>query len=294
MLAVLFSLGSRRHGLDSAAVERIVPALPLQPVAGAPRPVAGSFSYRGQTVPVIDLTRLSGGAPARAHLSTRIILVNYPEVAGGTRLLGLLAEQVTEVRGVAGLSSSRKGPTGPEEVRVVSLSELVPEDLLAGLWGGLAGGGCLPRLCRPSCANVFAPVTASIRRRSARRRCARRGPAVLRRRRPGPRRNLNGCWRILAPEFEALVEEMLVPESWLFRDGAPYAFLEKWAREKWRPTAAGRVLRVLSVPCASGQEPWLRWHDDAYRRGSAAGTISGECWRPEPAGAGPGADGGLS
>jgi chemotaxis protein methyltransferase WspC len=57
-------------------------------------------------------------------------------------------------------------------------------------------------------------------------------------------------------EFDALVEDLLVPESWFFRDGKPFAFLETWVREQWRPAAAGRVLRVLSVPCAAGQEPY--------------------------------------
>jgi chemotaxis protein methyltransferase WspC len=57
-------------------------------------------------------------------------------------------------------------------------------------------------------------------------------------------------------EFDAFVEELLVPESWFFRDGAPFAFLETWARQKWGPAAGGRVLRVLSVPCAAGQEPY--------------------------------------
>lgn len=57
-------------------------------------------------------------------------------------------------------------------------------------------------------------------------------------------------------EFDALVEEVLVPESWFFRDGAPFSFLETWVREQWRPRAAGRKLRVLSVPCAAGQEAW--------------------------------------
>jgi len=57
-------------------------------------------------------------------------------------------------------------------------------------------------------------------------------------------------------EMDALVEEVLVPESWFFRDGAPFAYLEKWVREEWMPRAAGRVLRVLSAPCAAGQEAW--------------------------------------
>jgi chemotaxis protein methyltransferase WspC len=59
-----------------------------------------------------------------------------------------------------------------------------------------------------------------------------------------------------AEELEAFVEELLVPESWFFRDGAPFAFLETWTRQTWWPAAAGRVLRVLSVPCAAGQEPY--------------------------------------
>jgi chemotaxis protein methyltransferase WspC len=59
-----------------------------------------------------------------------------------------------------------------------------------------------------------------------------------------------------AEEFDAFVEELLVPESWFFRDGTPFAFLETWIRQIWWPAAAGRVLRVLSVPCAAGQEPY--------------------------------------
>lgn len=57
-------------------------------------------------------------------------------------------------------------------------------------------------------------------------------------------------------EFDAFVEELLVPESWFFRDGTPFAFLETWVRKKWAPSASGRALRVLSVPCAAGQEPY--------------------------------------
>ena len=57
-------------------------------------------------------------------------------------------------------------------------------------------------------------------------------------------------------EFDALLEEVLVSESWFFRDRVPFEFLEHWAREQWPLVASGRLLRVLSVPCAAGQEPW--------------------------------------
>jgi chemotaxis protein methyltransferase WspC len=60
-----------------------------------------------------------------------------------------------------------------------------------------------------------------------------------------------------AQEFEAFVDELLVPESWFFRDRAPFDFLANWVQSVWRPREGDeRLLRVLSVPCASGPEPY--------------------------------------
>jgi chemotaxis-related protein WspB len=55
--------------------------------------IAGICNHRGAPVPVIDLNQLMSNRPAAQRFSTRIILVNYRS-AGGTRLLGLIAEQV--------------------------------------------------------------------------------------------------------------------------------------------------------------------------------------------------------
>ncbi len=59
-------------------------------------------------------------------------------------------------------------------------------------------------------------------------------------------------------ECQALAELLLVPESWFFRDRAPFLWLEQWLRDVWLPGpgAKGQVLRILSVPCATGQEPY--------------------------------------
>ena len=54
------------------------------------------FNCRGVPVPVIDLSQLTMGRPAQSRLNTRIVLVHYPDGRGGTRLLGLIAEKVTE------------------------------------------------------------------------------------------------------------------------------------------------------------------------------------------------------
>ena len=56
----------------------------------------GLFNYRGAPVPVIDLSQLTLGRPAARRLSTRIVLVHYPDADGRTRLLGLIAERATQ------------------------------------------------------------------------------------------------------------------------------------------------------------------------------------------------------
>jgi len=55
-------------------------------------------------------------------------------------------------------------------------------------------------------------------------------------------------------ELDALVEEIIVPETWFFRDGEPFRSLSRWARARQRP--GGRPLCVLSAPCSTGEEPY--------------------------------------
>jgi chemotaxis protein methyltransferase WspC len=57
-----------------------------------------------------------------------------------------------------------------------------------------------------------------------------------------------------ARELDEFVEELVVPETWFFRDGGPFTFLADHARrraEEGRP-----VQRVLSVPCSTGEEAY--------------------------------------
>ena len=56
-------------------------------------------------------------------------------------------------------------------------------------------------------------------------------------------------------ELDELTEAVVVPESWFFRDGAPFAALTAWTREHWLPAHPGATLRVLTVPCSTGEEP---------------------------------------
>ena len=101
MLMVLFQMGADRYAIPCSCVVEIVPLVSLKPVPHAPPFVAGLFNFRATIVPVIDLCQLTQNRPSKLHLSSRIILVKYqPQGAENSqlRVLGLLAERVTEVR----------------------------------------------------------------------------------------------------------------------------------------------------------------------------------------------------
>ena len=57
-------------------------------------------------------------------------------------------------------------------------------------------------------------------------------------------------------ELQALIETIVVPETWFFRDRAAFAALVRFVREEWLPTHADGCLRLLSVPCSTGEEPY--------------------------------------
>ncbi|MDB6067063.1 MAG: methyltransferase [Pedosphaera sp.] len=57
-------------------------------------------------------------------------------------------------------------------------------------------------------------------------------------------------------EWEALVESVVVTETWFFRDMTPFQAMVRLALEEWLPTHPKGLLRLLSVPCSSGEEPY--------------------------------------
>lgn len=57
------------------------------------------------------------------------------------------------------------------------------------------------------------------------------------------------------PAFEALVDQLVVPESWMLRDPAVFSEALRFVQQRLaaRPQ---RPVRILSVPCAGGEEPY--------------------------------------
>ena len=57
-------------------------------------------------------------------------------------------------------------------------------------------------------------------------------------------------------EWQMLVDEVIVPETWFFRDSEPFQFLASYVTEKWRPANRTKTFQTLCIPCASGEEPY--------------------------------------
>jgi chemotaxis protein methyltransferase WspC len=67
----------------------------------------------------------------------------------------------------------------------------------------------------------------------------------------------NAYWELLqgsGDEQQALIEAVVVPETWFFRYPESFRTLAKLALQ--RAGAVGRPLRLLSAPCSSGEEPY--------------------------------------
>jgi chemotaxis protein methyltransferase WspC len=59
-----------------------------------------------------------------------------------------------------------------------------------------------------------------------------------------------------ATELQNLVEQVVVPETWFFRDREAFRALANCALEQWLPTHPDGELRLLSLPCSTGEEPY--------------------------------------
>lgn len=57
-------------------------------------------------------------------------------------------------------------------------------------------------------------------------------------------------------EMDALIESVVVPETWFFRNEEAFNFLRHYVIFEWIPHHSHRALRVLSIPCSTGEEPF--------------------------------------
>ncbi|RYD84860.1 MAG: purine-binding chemotaxis protein CheW [Verrucomicrobiaceae bacterium] len=151
MLLITFQLGEDWYALDTAQVAEVLPMVLLKGIPGSAQGVTGIFNYHGRPVPVIDLAEMALGTPTEARMSTRIILVRYPD-EGESRLLGLLAERATDVLRCSeadfsdpGLSADETPYLGPvtrvneKIIQLVKVDSLLSDNVRTQLFRHSAG-----------------------------------------------------------------------------------------------------------------------------------------------------------
>jgi chemotaxis protein methyltransferase WspC len=57
-------------------------------------------------------------------------------------------------------------------------------------------------------------------------------------------------------EFQTLVADLTVPETWFFRGGDLFTFLARHIAKETERRNDGKRYRILSVPCSTGEEPY--------------------------------------
>lgn len=72
-------------------------------------------------------------------------------------------------------------------------------------------------------------------------------------------KDLKAYWEFLCTskdELQELVEAVVVPETWFFRDREAFSAMVSVALEGRPPCHVPGVLRLLSLPCSTGEEPY--------------------------------------
>lgn len=73
------------------------------------------------------------------------------------------------------------------------------------------------------------------------------------------RKSEKDYWKVLRSsetELQELIEAVVVPETWFFRDPATYETLANVVAPPWLDQNSRGVFRVLSIPCSTGEEPY--------------------------------------
>ena len=66
------------------------------------------------------------------------------------------------------------------------------------------------------------------------------------------------CKKLKSSPFELkeLIEEVVVPETWFFRDREPFKAMVQFLSTRWSPKHPLDPVNILSIPCATGEEPY--------------------------------------
>jgi len=117
---------NNRYALSAKDVIAIVPVVSLHEVPKSPDYIVGILNYHGDSVPVVDVRALLAGNKSKNRLSTRIVVIKFYADNKGQRLIGLLAEKLTEV---ARVDESEFKASGVQNNDASYLGDVLTDDL---------------------------------------------------------------------------------------------------------------------------------------------------------------------
>lgn len=95
-----FVMGGNAYGIPILKVREIIRLIDITPIPRMPEYVRGVINLRGKIVPVIDL-RMKFGLPTTGSTNRSCIIVTYVQLAGATKLMGLIVDALEEVYQIA-------------------------------------------------------------------------------------------------------------------------------------------------------------------------------------------------
>ena len=249
MLFLLFQVGEGRYALEASRVVEVLPLMRIDQLPQRPAGVTGVLCYRGAPLPVIDLSAVILGRPAGAKLSTRILVINC---AGGRRV-GLIAERANETlkrersefteTGVALEGVPYLGPVtrdGRGFVHVDRSGSTRRRRAGPAIPGGRRLMDAIVNHLRAAIGLDAASIGLGAIERAVQHRLAATRLKTIDR--------YSQLLQSSPDEMRALIDAIVVPETWFFRDRGAFSAVVAEARKPG-------PLRYLCVPCATGEEP---------------------------------------
>jgi chemotaxis-related protein WspB len=97
MLCLTFKCCNNEYAIDSREIVEIIPLVKLHSLPKTSKQFTGYINYKGELVPVIDLSVFLGYLPAQLLMGTRIMIMNFIRADGSKLLFGVLVENITEI-----------------------------------------------------------------------------------------------------------------------------------------------------------------------------------------------------
>jgi len=98
MMMILFYVGKNCYCCSIDYVIEVIPKIPLKPLPHVPKYFLGLFNYAGESIAVVDFSSILSDKFSKNSMHTRMILLKNPLKDAKINILGLVADEIVEVR----------------------------------------------------------------------------------------------------------------------------------------------------------------------------------------------------